>query len=77
MWLGRNDEAIICWETAYEIDPENNIHGILNKAMVLHAVLKKKNDAELTLNNILETIDEDHPEYYNVITMLEKVQNEN
>ena len=77
MWLGRNDEAIISWETAYEIDPENNIHAILNKAMVLHALLKNKQAAILTLNSIIESIDKAHPEYNNVISMLEKIKNEN
>ncbi len=75
MRLGKYEEANICWDTAYEIDPQNNIHAILNKA-ILHLSLNNITEAKILLNDVLETLEPSHKEYTNVVSMLEKIKNE-
>mgnify|MGYP000863684634 CR=1 FL=1 len=76
MWLGKYDAAILCWETAYEIEPSCNVHAILNKAMVQDAVLNDKKNAIRSLYSVLNDINEDHPQYQDVLSLLTDLKNE-
>ena len=68
-YLGKLEEAFFCWDTAYEIEPENNVHAMLNKAIWLFKGQKKKNESLNLLNKVKDNISIDNP-FYNQITQL-------
>lgn len=71
------EEAILCWDTAFAIEPYNNIHAMINKALVLHTVLKNKHGALTLLNDLKDKITPSHKQYSALISMLKEIQNEN
>lgn len=68
-YLGKLEEAFLCWDTAYEIEPENNVHAMLNKAIWLFQGQKKKNESLNLLKKVKDNIRMDNP-FYNQVTEL-------
>jgi len=76
-YLGKLEEAFLCWETAYEIEPERNVHAMLNKAIWLFKGMNQKNESLNLLNQIREDISIDNPYYREVTQLYNKILNDN
>ena len=76
-YLGKIEEAFLCWETAYEIEPEENVHAMLNKAIWLFKGQNKKEEALKLLNEVKGQISSENP-FYNQLTQLyNRISSEN
>lgn len=76
-YLGHLDEAFICWDTAYEIEPSRNIHAMLNKAMWLFKGKKDKTKSLALLNKVKHETSPSNPNYSQIVNLYNKIENEN
>ncbi len=74
--LGKLDEAYLCWDTAYEISPENNAHAMLNKAMWLFKAQNKKTESLNLLNQVKARIGVENNFYNQVNQLYTKISND-
>ena len=75
-YLGKLEEAFLCWETAYEIEPEKNVHAMLNKAIWLFKGQQKKDEALNLLNEVKDQVGLENPSYNQVIQLYNRISSE-
>ncbi len=76
-YLGKIEEAFLCWETAYEIDPEENVHAMLNKAIWLFKGQNKKEEALKLLNEVKGQISSENSFYNQLSQLYNRISSEN
>lgn len=75
--IGKFDGASLCWDTAYDIDPQNNVHAMLNKFIMLYYSQNNYEEALSLLEMLKKEISIDSPYYNSFLNICNRVSNGN